>query len=169
MALVLVALNRQASQRGDFFSAATALYLLFEDPWAMQAAILGVLTADRDTRTAAIATLQAITRSPDRLVAPLLAADRERASPLQQAPALEAAAVVGRRSAHLATMIVRFDGNVQGIRADLARQAPRYARQLQDGMNLSMEPFTRLDPDAMPAMLAAMAADSRQHAAGSRQ
>ena len=155
--VTLVALNRQASRRSEFFTAAAASYLLYEDPWAMQAAILAALTADRDTRTDAIAALHAIARSPDPLIAPLLSADAERSSPLQAAPSLEASAVIGRRAAHLATLIVRFDGNVRGLRQDLVRQAPRYEHALKGRLPLDITPFTRLDPVAIERLARFMA------------
>ncbi len=131
----------------------------------MQAAILAALTADRDTRTMAIGALRAIARSPDPAVAPFLAADAGRESALHDRRPTEAAAVLGRRAAHLMTMIVRFDGNVRGLRQDLARQAPRYARALKEGVMPGMDPFTKLDPDALVQLTAFLKAQAARPSA----
>jgi hypothetical protein len=145
VAVVLLRLNAKLARRNELFVAATSSYLLFEDPWAMQAAILAALTTDQDVRHDAVAALKSIARVPDPLLPSLLAADGNRVSPLHDRAALEAAVLVGRRAVHLATLIDRFDGNLHELRQDLARQAPRYERALRDGRRLDIGPFAGLD------------------------
>lgn len=162
-AWLLLRQNRQADHRTSFFTAATALYLLYEDPWAMQGVLVAVLTADRDTREASLAALHAAAVNPSRLIDPLRAADVEGTSGLHGPSRLVAEGIVSRRAQRLHRAIERYDGHLTGLREDLAHRAPRFERALRTGVRVDAPPFSRLAAGALPLLATVLVPDEPRH------